>query len=308
MPNLDGIDVSHHQAQIDWAAVAKATPNVRFVMSRVSHGGRGDHNLRTDREAERNRDGMRAAFPDTPRGYYHFLGMGTPKLQAEYFHQQVGDLQPNEFVMLDVEEDHAAKVPVLPVDHIVDTLEEIEDEFGRLPCLYIGRWYPGSLDVRLHRFPLMLPAYISEARFRPLAAAMGRPTAIWQWGGDSNGAKISGISTGRVDSNVILDDELFASLLGPAKIEVDEFGLLPELELNDKGNAVYILQALLIEHGVFRDLERNRDGDFGGGTERGVKTFQGQSGLPETGVVSRSTWRALGIAPRVLRRRKRRRK
>lgn len=305
MPALDGIDVSEYQGDIDWSAAAAAAPQLKFVMSRISHGGRGDHNLRTDKRAERNRDGMRAAFPNTARGFYHFLGMGSPEVQAKHFHGLVGDLQANEFVMLDVEEDPPARVPELPVQHIADTLEAIEEQFGRTPSLYIGRWYSGALDARLHRFPLVLPGYISEARFRPLAGQMGRPVMIWQWGGGQNGERVAGIQ-GRVDSNVILDEGLFASLIAPGTIEADEYGLLPQLELGDTGNAVHVLQSLLVEHEIFQDADRNRDGKYEAGTKRGVERFQRQNGLPATGVVNRATWLALGFAPEAVSAKKKR--
>ena len=82
MPDLHGIDVSHNnllnQGPIDWNAVATTAPALQFVMARMTHGGHGDDDLRVDRQALNNRDGMRAAFPATARGYYHFLGTGSP--------------------------------------------------------------------------------------------------------------------------------------------------------------------------------------------------------------------------------------
>ncbi len=213
MPELHGIDVSHNnllnQGPIDWSAVATTTPALRFVMARMTHGGHGDDDLRVDRQALNNRDGMRAAFPATARGYYHFLGTGSPEVQARHFRSTVGDLQPGEFIMLDVEEDAPAKVPGdLPVEHIVATLEAMEQACGLTPWVYIGRFYPGSLDQRLFRFPLVLPAFTSEQKAMALAGQMGRAPIIWQWGGDGNGATVAGIS-GRVDSNRIEDMDRF---------------------------------------------------------------------------------------------------
>src|SRR5262245_4828969 len=133
-------------------------------MARMSHGGHGD--LRVDKQANRNRDAMRQLFPNTPRGFYHFLGTGDPILQAKHFHTVVGDLQPGEFLMLDVEPDALAQVPGnLPVSDIKATLEAIEDEFGRTPLLYIGVFYPGSQTEPLRRFPLMLPVYKPREKF-----------------------------------------------------------------------------------------------------------------------------------------------
>jgi GH25 family lysozyme M1 (1,4-beta-N-acetylmuramidase) len=216
LPDLHGIDVSEHQRDIDWPLVASQRPALRFVISRMSHGGHGNDDLRKDPKADQNRDGMRSAFPNTPRGFFHFLGSSDPVVQVRHFQTVVGALLPGEFVMLDVEPDDDAHVGVLPVEHIVATLEAIEERFGLTPWLYIGRFYPGSLDRRLHRFPLSLPVYDDEPTFRRLAAEMGRPVMVWQWGGGNEGAIVAGVATGRVDSNQIIDEEQFRSSLKPA--------------------------------------------------------------------------------------------
>jgi len=311
MPELHGIDVSHNnllnQGPIDWSAVATTTPALRFVMARMTHGGHGDDDLRVDRQALNNRDGMRAAFPATARGYYHFLGTGSPEVQARHFRSTVGDLQPGEFIMLDVEEDAPAKVPGdLPVEHIVATLEAMEQTCGLTPWVYIGRFYPGSLDQRLFRFPLVLPAFTSEQKAMALAGQMGRAPIIWQWGGDGNGATVAGIS-GRIDSNRIDDMDRFraglfqadpdpvdraantdGSLTGPLQF-------MPTLAAGAAGNAVVVLQSLLIEHGLFQDRDANRDGKFEGATDDRVRRLQATHQLPVTGVVDTATWTALAL-------------
>lgn len=321
MPKLDGIDVSFHQEEIDWFTVAERQSALRFVMARMSHGGHGNDNLRKDKRSRRNRDGMRSAFPTTPRGFYHFLGSSEPVVQARHFRSVVGELLPGEFLMLDVEPDPPARVGELPVSHIVATMEAIEAEFGLMPWLYIGHPYTGSRDERLHRFPLCFPAYTNESRFRKFAADMLRPVMVWQWGGGDEGAFVEGITTGRVDSNQILDEEQFRSTLTPGLVATptspagfaglgtpgDPVGFaglatptpalqfLPEISRGDTGNPVFVLQTLLIEHGIFSDVDANRDGKFEGGTERGVVRFQQQRGLEQSGRVDNTTWNALAI-------------
>src|SRR6266540_838089 len=135
---LHGIDVSRHQGDIDWARVASHRPPLRFVLSRMSHGGHGNDDLRTDPKAAQNRDGMRSRFSDTSRGFYHFLGSSDPQVQVQRFKSVVGELESGEFVALDVEPDADAGVGVLAVSHIVATLNAIEQAFGQTPWLYIG--------------------------------------------------------------------------------------------------------------------------------------------------------------------------
>lgn len=312
MPALHGIDVSHNNlfngGPIDWSAVATTDPALAFVMARMSHGGRGDDNLRIDRQGINNRDGMRAAFPSTARGYYHFLGKSTPQVQAQHFRSVVGDLQPGEFVMLDVEPDEPAGVGFLPIDHVLATLEAIEAAFGLTPLLYIGLPYPGKDDPRLFRFPLVFPAYTNEQRAMDFAGRMGRPTLIWQWGGGKEGATVAGIS-GRIDSNRIEDMDRFRAVLvpQPAPVPVPDppvvpltltdvdaaLQFMPTLNPGDHGNAVVVLQSLLIQHGFFQDRDANRDGDFGDATTERVRRLQVDRGLPATGVVDLATWSAL---------------
>ncbi len=311
MPDLHGIDVSHNnllnQGPIDWNAVATTAPALQFVMARMTHGGHGDDDLRVDRQALNNRDGMRAAFPATARGYYHFLGTGSPEVQARHFRSTVGELQPGEFTMLDVEEDAPAKVPGdLPVEHIVATLEAMEQVCGLTPWVYIGRFYPGSLDQRLFRFPLVLPAYTGEQKAMALAGEMGRSPIIWQWGGGGNGATVAGIS-GRIDSNRIEDMDRFrAGLFQAAPASVDRAAstdatltgplqFMPTLASGAAGNAVVLLQSLLIEHGLFQDRDANRDGRFEGATDDRVRRLQATHQLPVTGVVDTATWTALAL-------------
>ncbi len=307
---LHGIDVSKHQGDIDWARVASHQPPLRFVMSRMSHGGHGNHDLRTDPKAAQNRAGMRSSFPNAHRGLYHFLGSSDPQVQVQRFKSVVVGLEPGEFVALDVEPDADAGVGVLAVSHIVATLEAIEQTFGRTPWLYIGHPYPGVFDQRLHRFPLHFPVYEPLTTMRRLEADMGRSAMVWQWGGGKEGALVEGIpkpagSTGRVDSNRIMDEAQFLASVGPGggsglgtrtagAGDTRSLQFMPELREGAHENAVFILQCLLIQHGVTHDVDVNRDGKFETGTTGAVTRFQTQRGLPQSGRVDRPTWGAFG--------------
>jgi Glycosyl hydrolases family 25 len=320
MASLHGIDVSHHQGSIDWSEVAAHAPELRFVISRMSHGGHGDDDLRTDSQAIRNRDGMRSAFPDTPRGFYHFLGTSNPQLQARRFHSIVGELRPGEFVMLDVEPDADAKVPVLPADHILATLEAIEDVVGRTPWLYIGMPYlPNAADPRLFRFPLHFPHYHpnDEPRVRRDAEQkMRRPIVVWQWGGGNEGARVQGIPPPdpetdsrppRIDSNQILDESRFRATLTPGLVDAPLgfvqtdlksglFGLFPLnpnkplTKLGDRGDLVLYAQSVIFfKAGGAIEL----DSDFRTQTRNRVRDVQRLFDQPDSGEIDRATWGAI---------------
>jgi Glycosyl hydrolases family 25/Putative peptidoglycan binding domain len=323
MASLHGIDVSHHQGDIDWSEVAAQAPDLRFVMSRMSHGGHGDDDLRTDSKAIHNRDGMRSAFPNTPRGFYHFLGTSNPEFQARHFHGIVGDLRPGEFVMLDVEPDADANVPVLPADHILATLEAIEHVVGRTPWLYIGLPYPNAADPRLLRFPFHFPHYHpdDEPRVRRDAEQkMRRPITVWQWGGGNEGARVAGVPPPRpdlddrpprIDSNQILDENRFRATLTPGLLDAPSgiagvvtdlkrglFGLFPldphkpMLKIGDHGDHVLYAQCVIFfkAGGAIET-----DSSFGRQTRSRISDLQRQFHMPESGEIDTATWGVIDL-------------
>jgi len=70
-----------------------------------------------------------------------------------------------------------------------------------------------------------------------------------------------------------------------------------DLTRGDKGDRVTILQKNLIDVGY---KVGGVDGIFGGGVQRGLKKFQKDFGLPETGIYDRATAEAMAGAPEVI--------
>ena len=68
---------------------------------------------------------------------------------------------------------------------------------------------------------------------------------------------------------------------------------MPVYRLGSKGPEVERIQMRLKELGHYRGPV---DGDFGGGTESAVRTFQKTTGLTVDGVVGPQTWK--GLFPR----------
>lgn len=157
---VHGIDVSHHQGEIDWEAV-KATDKqeypIRFVFMKATEGGdykdkRFDENFRQAREA------------GLVRGAYHFYNPNTdPIRQADFFISQVkletGDLAP----VLDIERKPRNKAQ-LQAD-LVKFLNRLEQHYGVKPIIYTSYKYRlHYLDTpELSSYPLWIAHYYVDA-------------------------------------------------------------------------------------------------------------------------------------------------
>ena len=153
---VHGIDVSHHQGEIDWEAV-KATDNqeypIRFVFMKATEGGdykdkRFDENFRQAREA------------GLVRGAYHFYNPNSdPIRQADFFISQVklekGDLAP----VLDIERKPRGKAQ-LQAD-LVKFLNRLEQHYGVRPIIYTSyKYMTRYLDTpEFAQYPLWIAHY-----------------------------------------------------------------------------------------------------------------------------------------------------
>lgn len=173
-----GIDVSHYQGIIDWAAVAT---KYKFAFIRASEG-----DSITDSRFAANWAAARAA--GVLRGPYHFLEKTPdPVAQARHFAQvvtgagglQSGDLPP----VLDIE-------PLRQADPSLSTaltcLTEIERLLCRRPIVYLQWWYyTGVLgsSPALRQYPLWIAGtYSSLPDWTP---------SFWQFGFDERPPGIS---------------------------------------------------------------------------------------------------------------------
>lgn len=93
MAAILGIDISHHQGAVDFAAVKTSRD---FVVIKATEGvGFTDPNFGAYR-AQAHAAGLIV-------GLYHFARAGDPAAEAAYFAHVVGPLQPGEFLVLDWE-------------------------------------------------------------------------------------------------------------------------------------------------------------------------------------------------------------
>ena len=157
---IHGIDVSHHQGEIDWEAV-KATDKqeypIRFVFMKATEGGDHKDRLFADNFRQAREVGL-------VRGAYHFYNPNTdPIRQADFFISQVkletGDLVP----VLDIERKPRSKAQ-LQAD-LVKFLNRLEQHYGVKPIIYTSYKYRlHYLDTpELSSYPLWIAHYYVDA-------------------------------------------------------------------------------------------------------------------------------------------------
>lgn len=128
-----GVDVSHHQGEIDWERVA--ADDISFAYIKATEGG--DH---VDRRFDANWEGAKTAGLD--RGAYHFFTLCIPgRVQGEHFVDVVRDdpdaLPPA--VDLELAGNCAARPSMASVRrHLDDFLAVVEPAMSQRAVLYIG--------------------------------------------------------------------------------------------------------------------------------------------------------------------------
>jgi GH25 family lysozyme M1 (1,4-beta-N-acetylmuramidase) len=220
---IEGIDVSHHQGDIDWNKVAAA--GRRFVYCKATEG-----TDRQDLTFEWNLGAARARGLYV--GAYHFARPLTdPELQARLFCARLTTVlaaNPLTFApsrpggvlppVLDLEEAPAPGVPdqwlTLPVDQriawVCKFVNAVEQAIGRTCVIYTRRgWWRDVMgdSGALAACPLWAVQYLRAGQERGAAPAMpaawGTRWSLWQYSG---AGKCDGV-TGDVDLDCFNGDE-----------------------------------------------------------------------------------------------------
>ena len=188
---VEGIDVSHHQAVIDWEAVAGEDFDFTFLKATegVEH---------TDTRFCENWASAKTAGLIT--GAYHFFRPEiSARQQADNFHRLVtlntGDLPP----VLDVETLGAAS-PAELISGVRTWLYLAEIRYGVKPILYTNlKFYYRYLAGQFEDYPLWIARYGDHEP----TLAPDTDLAFWQYG---NRGRVAGIE-GDVDLNVYFGSE-----------------------------------------------------------------------------------------------------
>jgi lysozyme len=198
---IHGIDVSHHQGDIDWPRLA-AQP-IHFVYIKATEGG--DHK---DRLFPSNWTQAKAV--GIKRGAYHFFRPGTPVLyQVINFIRSVkleeGDLPP----VVDIEVRDGVK-PDKMVESLSTWLLWIEAFYGMPPIIYSNQDFYN--DYLAGHFPDHKCWIARYANVEP-GLVTQKEWDLWQYG---NRGRLDGVD-GYVDFNVFKGDlKAFETLQRPA--------------------------------------------------------------------------------------------
>ena len=155
--SIRGIDISHHQGEINWEKLSKATigsEGVCFVFIKATEGENFmDENF--------NENFYEAREYGMIRGAYHYFNPSVPaKIQAEYYlkqvHLEAGDLPP----VLDIEERGTLSVEKLQ-KAAREWLDIVEHKYNVPPILYTNYKFKEAYlsSKEFERYPYWIAHY-----------------------------------------------------------------------------------------------------------------------------------------------------
>lgn len=163
---IHGIDISHHQGDIEWEKLSKAKINntpLTFIIIKATQGvGYIDGNFRSNFKNAQKYGFIRGA-------YHYWSNRTTPEKQAEYYinkvHLEKGDLAP----ILDVE-DYPESLSVSDFQNkVLKWLNIVEDEYGVTPIIYTGFKFKTTYlnSPVFDRYPFwMAHYYVKEVEYK----------------------------------------------------------------------------------------------------------------------------------------------
>ncbi len=180
-----GIDVSHHQGNIDWAQVA-ATHRYTFAFLKATEG----HDLVDDKFAQNWKE---ARDNHLTVGAYHFFSLrSSGHEQAQFFIAHVAKEPHTLPPVVDVEVD-VKKNPEHVRNELQTFLTEVQTYYVKTPILYVTY---DSYNAYVKNYFPDYPLWIRDVWMPPHLG--NRPWAIWQY---SERGRVAGIQ-GYVDVDV----------------------------------------------------------------------------------------------------------
>lgn len=201
---LKGLDLSHHQEEVDWAKLK--ADGWQYIFLKATEGGTYTDPTFAIRREECRRQGL-------PTGFYHFFRpKGPVRLQIENFLRNVGRLQPGELPpVLDLEvagewksntELKAQWYEINLEDRVkmvVEWCEAVEAALGVAPIIYMSSGFAaevlGNAPV-LSRWLLWVANYTTAPQPR-----LPQPWSNWAFWQYSESGRVDGIPANDVDLN-----------------------------------------------------------------------------------------------------------
>ena len=159
---IPGIDVSSYQENIDWDKV-RDEGKIKFAIVKAVD------DIYEDRYFKKNQIGARRTMERV--GYYHFL---TPRgdiiKQAKRFLDVVGNLQSNEFLVLDIERKRSAGLYPEEVQNAVSIwFDFVDRESGRLSWYYTSIGFAKMYNIQkvAANHPLWILSYTNKPKQPP---------------------------------------------------------------------------------------------------------------------------------------------
>jgi lysozyme len=191
---IHGIDVSRHQAAIDWddvSAMQDKNIKIGFTFIKATEG-------LSNVDGSFRRNWLKAKEAGIPRGAYHFfISSKSGKAQAENFIQIVtlekGDMPP----VLDIEQANGASVEDIQ-QRTKDWLLMVEKQYKIRPVIYTNvDFYNNFLAGKFDDYPLWVAHYLVQDKPR-----IKRKWLFWQ---HNETGRVNGIDA-YVDFNVFNGD------------------------------------------------------------------------------------------------------
>jgi lysozyme len=286
-----GIDVSHHQGQVDWFLVAQSS--VKFAFAKATEGSAW-----VDPQFETNSRALREV--GLFRGAYHFARPGgDPDTQAVHFHSVVGalgfrDLPP--VLDLEVSDGHG---PAYVLDWAAAFVKRAEALFQRTLLIYTGGFWRSELKNPLLEFFGARPLWYAAYTPNPHVPASWHRWTFWQFsdGTQNGGQHVPGVR-GPVDQNRFdggeaglnrLCDSQRVPLPTPVSVPVPGWPGVHFVWPSTPpiaGAGVRAFQERLVTLGFSLDV----DGIYGPQSKAACLAFQRDRGLFPDGIVGPRTW------------------
>jgi lysozyme len=178
--DIQGIDVSHHQGNINWNKVKKARPDLAFVYVKCTEG--------MDYVDPRFKANVKGASSQGYKvGAYHYFRMtSSAHDQFESFKSQMDAVPIDLIPMVDVERNDGKPAKELR-DSLQVLLNLLEEAYGKKPMIYgTNRSYNEFCAPMFNHYPLYIGRY---GKNKPVVTGSSHYT-IWQY---TENAKIPGI-------------------------------------------------------------------------------------------------------------------